>query len=109
MVAVGFCQMLLNLFRIGHDHILEDDNRHCCLWVCSRVAEWLLLTSETVPERGVAKVADSSVGLRPTRNSVMIVVIYKNVTDTAALSALSHHVDTCDRSSISQTIYVQNL
>lgn len=74
-----------------------------------RVAEWrLLLTTEAVPERGVAKVADACTGLRPSRNSV-IVVVYKNVTDAAALSASSHHVDTCDPSSISQTIYVRNL
>ena len=31
MVAVGFYQMLSNLFRTGHGHILEDGNLHCCL------------------------------------------------------------------------------
>jgi hypothetical protein len=51
-----------------------------------RVVEWLLLTPEAVPARDDAKVADFCATLRPTCNSVMILLYYKNVTDTAALS-----------------------
>jgi hypothetical protein len=50
--------------------------------------EWLLLTSEAVPERGVAKVADSCAGLRPTLDSVMVAVVYKNVTGSCLVSVV---------------------